>query len=272
MDVDAMGKSCILYSILRSLGGLSIIMETGVACGSIKTKTGEFRQGVMQGLPIFMGYVPAAMAFGVLGTTTGFSISETTAMSVFVFAGASQFMALNLIQSGINIVEIIIATFVLNMRHLLMSTVLVKKIEGKRPLKSLVSFGITDETFVLSTCGASGQGGSGGSYTIPAIRFAGLACTAYCGWVLGTVLGAVFANILPPFLMKGMGISLYAMFIALLVPTLKKSGKVTTVAGLSAMINWVLIAEFKVSGGWSIVSATMLASAFGALVYKEGRN
>lgn len=229
----------------------------------------QFRRGMIQGLPIFLGYVPAAVAFGVLGAATGLSVFETTAMSVWVFAGASQFMALNLIQSGVNISEIIFATFILNLRHLLMSTVLAQKIKGSRAVKSILAFGITDETFVLSTCG-SGKEGPSERDAIPAARFAGVALTAYCGWLCGTVLGVVFANIMPQFLMKGMGISLYAMFIALLVPSLKKSGKIALVAVLSAIINWVLSVELKVSGGWSIITATILASTAGALIYREG--
>lgn len=227
----------------------------------------QFRRGVVQGLPIFFGYVPAAIAFGVLGASSGLTVLEATAMSVWVYAGASQFMALNLIQSGVNFSEIIFATFVLNLRHLLMSTVLSQRILGNRAIKSLLSFGITDETFVISSVGKNGEDTSG---RMPAARFAGIAVTAYSGWVGGTVLGIVFANILPPFVMKGMGISLYAMFIALLVPSLKKSGRVALVAVLSALINWILSVELKVSSGWSIVTATMLASAVGALVHKEG--
>lgn len=244
-------------------------MELGLKRVLSGSKFEQFRKGMMQGLPIFLGYVPAAVAFGVLGSTTGLSILETTAMSVWVYAGASQFMALNLIQNGVNISEIIFATFVLNLRHLLMSTVLSQKIKGSRAVKFFLSFGITDETFVISTCGANGGKSEEPDRTMVAARFAGVAVAAYSGWIGGTVLGVVFANILPQFVMKGMGISLYAMFIALLVPSLKKSGRVTLVAVLSALLNWILSVELKISGGWSIVTATMLASAVGALTFKE---
>lgn len=230
----------------------------------------QFRKGMIRGLPIFLGYVPAAVAFGVLGTTTGLSTYQTAAMSVFVYAGASQFMALNLIQNGVNISEIIFATFILNLRHLLMSTVLSQRVTGGRKIKSILAFGITDETFVISTVGANGRDECASGRGMTAAHFAGVAVAAYSGWVGGTVLGMVFANILPPVVMKGMGISLYAMFIALLVPSLKRSGKVALVAVLSAAMNWVLAVELKLSGGWAIVASTMLASAAGALIYREG--
>lgn len=231
----------------------------------------QFRKGLAQGLPIFLGYIPAAVAFGVLGAATGLSVYETSAMSVCVFAGASQFMALNLIQNGVNVPEIIFATFVLNLRHLLMSTVLTQRIKGNWLVKSILAFGITDETFVLSTI-SNNRAKDEGSLNkgIDTARFAGMALVAYSGWVAGTLLGVLFVNILPQAVMKGMGISLYAMFIALLVPSLKRSRKIALVAVLGAVINWVLLAVVKISGGWSIVTATVVASAIGALVYKGG--
>lgn len=227
----------------------------------------QFRKGMLQGLPIFLGYIPAAVAFGVLGTATGLSTYQTAAMSVFVYAGASQFMALNLIQNGVNISEIIFATFILNLRHLLMSTVLTRRVAGDSKVKSLLAFGITDETFVISTVGKHEDHLDRG---MTAAHFAGVAVAAYSGWVGGTVLGTIFAYILPPVVMKGMGISLYAMFIALLAPSLKRSGKVALVAVLSAALNWVLSVELKLSGGWAVVVSTMVASAAGAMVYREG--
>ena len=232
----------------------------------------QFRLGLMQGLSIFLGYLPAAVAFGVLGASTGFSHFQVAAMSIWVYAGASQFMALNLYQSGVSAPEIILATFVLNLRHVLMSTVLSKRIQGNRALRCLLSYGITDETFVLTTISSSmGPGSEEAGREITAARFAGVAIIAYSGWVIGSILGTVFADILPQLAMKSMGISLYAMFIALLIPSMKKSGRVAVVALLGAAINWMLLSELKLSAGWSVVTATIVASACGgAFCYKGG--
>jgi predicted branched-subunit amino acid permease len=152
-----------------------------------------------------------------------------------------------------------------------MSTVLSKRIKGNRALKCLLSFGVTDETFVLTTINNSvGEGQVGTGREITAARFAGVAVIAYSGWVVGTVFGTVFADILPQLAMKSMGISLYAMFIALLVPSMKKTGRIALIALLGAALNWVLLSELKLSAGWSVVTATMLASACGAFYCKEG--
>jgi predicted branched-subunit amino acid permease len=105
-----------------------------------------------------------------------------------------------------------------------MSTVLSKRIQGNRTLKCLLSFGITDETFVLTTISSSaGTGMEESGREITAARFAGVAIIAYSGWVIGSVLGAIFADILPQLAMKSMGVSIYAMFIALLVPSMKNT-------------------------------------------------
>lgn len=228
----------------------------------------QFRLGIIQGLSIFLGYIPVAVAFGVLGVSTGLSYIQVAAMSAWVYAGASQFMSLNLLQSGVGTTEIILATFVLNLRHVLMSTVLSKRIQGNRALRCLLSFGITDETFVLTTINSSvGTDSEETGQVITAARFAGVAIIAYSGWVIGSVFGAVFADILPQLAMKSMGISLYAMFIALLVPSMKKSGKIAVISLLGAAINWILLSELKLPAGWSIVTATVIASACGAFCY-----
>ncbi|TEB06967.1 Inner membrane protein YgaZ [Pelotomaculum schinkii] len=243
-----------------------------MALWGAQKEVAQFRLGLMQGLSIFLGYLPAAVAFGVLGASTGLSYFQVAAMSAWVYAGASQFMGLNLLQSGVSVPEIILATFVLNLRHVLMSTVLSKRIQGNRALKGLLSFGITDETFVLTTIGSSvGTGSEETVREITAARFAGVAVIAYSGWVTGTVFGTVFADILPQIAMKSMGISIYAMFIALLVPSMKKSGRVAMISLLGGALNWILLSELKLSTGWSVVAATMLASACGALCYKEGK-
>src|SRR5699024_2561738 len=79
------------------------------------------KQGISAGVPIMLGYLPIAITYGVLANQTGLTLLEITMMSVFVFAGASQFMAVNMIAVGAGIMEIVMATFVLNFRHFVMN-------------------------------------------------------------------------------------------------------------------------------------------------------
>lgn len=221
----------------------------------------EVRAGIRLGIPIAIGYMPIAVTFGVLGKQTGLSPLEATGMSALVFAGASQFIALSLVQAGVSYAEIILATFILNLRHLLMSTSLAGFLSYQRWQSPFLSFGITDETFVVATLASD---------RLSASKFLGLIFTAYFGWVLGTLLGSLFASFIPEILANAMGIALYAMFIGLLVPSIKKSYRTGVVAGLSALIAWILYVSFPgISYGWIIVLATLAAASLGIWLEEE---
>ncbi len=221
----------------------------------------EVRAGIRLGIPIAIGYMPIAVTFGVLGKQTGLSPFEATGMSALVFAGASQFIALSLVQAGVSYAEIILATFILNLRHLLMSTSLAGFLSYQRWQSPFLSFGITDETFVVATLAED---------RLSASKFLGLIFTAYSGWVLGTLLGSLFASFIPEILANAMGIALYAMFIGLLIPSIKKSYRAGVVAGLSALIAWILYVSFPgISYGWIIVLATLAAASLGIWLEEE---
>ena len=105
----------------------------------------------MKGLPIAVGYFAIATTFGLIAVSVGLNVWQAAAMSLFVFAGASQFVALELMAAGTGMAEIVVTTFILNLRHLLMSTVIAERLKATSKWSSILSFGITDETFVVST-------------------------------------------------------------------------------------------------------------------------
>src|SRR5690625_2594027 len=139
-------------------------------------------------------------------------------MSMFVYAGATQYMALNLIAIGTGAFEIIFTTFIVNIRHLLMSAAVSQKVEKDHPVKkALYSFGITDEVFAMLTT----------QKNILKTNFIfGVGAIAYTSWVVSSAIGYAIGAVLPKTLQMSMGIALYAMFIALLMPALKKERKV----------------------------------------------
>src|SRR5699024_4665831 len=105
----------------------------------------QVEKGVRAVIPIVLGYLPVGIAFGVLARSTGISFSQTSLFSIMVYAGASQFMALDLIQAGIGGASIILATFLLNLRHMVMSASLSTRLgDIKRVHFPLVAFAITD--------------------------------------------------------------------------------------------------------------------------------
>ena len=225
------------------------------------TKRGV-KAGIIASLPIAIGYIPIAITFGIIAQAAGLDFMQTLAMSIFIFAGASQFVGVNLITMGVPFIEIVLATFMLNFRHFLMSSSLMTKLAPiRKRVLAVIGFGVTDETFAL----ASMQSGKlSGGFLL------GLNLTAYTAWVFGTGLGVLLAAGIPPALQSSMGIALYAMFIGLLVPNMKKSLKVIVVVIVAGAANIFL--HNYLSLGWSIILATITGTLIGTLFFKGGKN
>jgi 4-azaleucine resistance transporter AzlC len=224
----------------------------------------EVMRGVRAGLPVAVGYVPMAMAFGVLATQTGLSFSQAGAMSLFVYAGASQFASLGLLAGGASALAIVLATLVLNFRHFLMSIVLSRRLplrhgrdHAAKAAPFVLGFGITDETFVVASL-----------EDLLSIRFfLGLIVTVYLAWLSGTLIGAGFSSLIPAVIARGMGVALYAMFIAILIPGVKKSWVNGLVAVAGGLLAWGASAALPaLPSGWRIVIAILAASALGAVI------
>lgn len=211
-----------------------------------------FKRGLQAGISIAIGYVPIALTFGLIAKTTGLTLGETVMMSMIVFAGAAQYMSLSLLSLGTGIIEIILTTFIVNIRHFLMAASLNEKIEPDRVLnRVLYSFGITDETFSVA---ATKSG------TITTGYMFGLNFIAYASWVVCSGIGFVIGAGLPQTLQESMSIALYAMFVGLLVPSMKASVKVVFLAVLAACFNSIFTMANLLSTGWSIVGATLLSA------------
>lgn len=220
----------------------------------------ELRKGLSAAVPIAIGYVPIAVAFGVIARQTGLSFAETVLMSMMVFAGASQFMAVQMATAGALGMEIIFATLVLNFRHFVMGLSLMDRLKDVPALvKGVLAFGVTDETFAVAAMDEKG-----GNRRIHPLYLVGLMAVAYGSWVFGTVIGALFAQAIPQSISDSMNIALYAMFIALLVPAVRKRWRVGGIALIGMSLN-ALFGLF-LSGGWATVLATVVAAGFGALL------
>lgn len=224
------------------------------------------RKGLIAGTPIILGYLPVAITFGVLAKQSGLSMTELTLMSVFVYAGASQFMGANMIAVGAGAIEIIIATFVLNFRHFVMSLSFMNRLRGiglkfRIPLSLL----LTDETFAMSSMHTKEADEEKGVLFYVTILF-----TAYLSWIIGTILGGFLGEIIPEKLSQSMGIALYAMFIGLLIPSVKKEVKVGFVAIIAMLIN--MICSQFMSDGWAIVIGTVLGGLSGVYFLREDQS
>jgi len=232
-----------------------------------QTKKEAIRRGFAQGLPIYLGYIPIAIAYGVLATQSGLTIGETTLMSAFVYAGASQFMGVNMVAQGALFMQIVIATFVLNFRHFILSLSLMNRLKHfPLRVKALLSVTLTDESFAVSMA-QEDEEKKGNSIYFYLTMF----LVAYFSWVVGSLFGAVIGDVLPSALSDSMGIALYAMFIGLLIPSVKKEWKFGLIAVISMLLNFILINYLGFSDeleGWAIVIATLAASSLGIVLLK----
>ena len=218
-------------------------------------KTSDYLQGVKAGVPIILGIIPVGVAFAIMERQSGFSILETIMMSATVFAGASQMVSVNMYSQGADLLAIILATFVINLRHLIMSTCIMHKMKSDNVLmKALVSFGITDESFAIFTNLESEEATIG--------FFMGLISVTYSTWVLSTVLGAISVKLLPAIIANSLGISLYAMFIALLIPNVKSDFKLLYLMIFTGLLNLILVNI--IGGSWAMILSTLIAASVGA--------
>lgn len=214
-------------------------------------------RGIKDGIPVFIGYFTTAVAYGLLGRNTGLLFSETVAVSLIVFAGASQFIFLTLLAAGTGGAEIIITTFLVNLRHLLMSSSLALKLEKKSPLLPLAAFGVTDETFAVASFGKSGENRVTEPYLIA------LNTTAYLGWVAGSACGYLVGNLLPEKLQNIMSLLLYILFAAILTPEVRKRFSLLPVILFSGGVHWGLSALGRLSPGWNMILAIIAGCTLG---------
>ena len=224
------------------------------------SKATQFLKGARLGMPIALGYIPVSFSFGMLAVQNGIPAWAAIVISMTNLTSAGQFAGMNIISAAGGMWEMAITTCVINLRYMLMSLSLSQKI-GKMSLakRLITAFGITDEVFAVA------------STTPIAITFPfmlGLIAIPYIGWTLGTVLGAFINNLLPTSLADAMGITLYAMFIAIIIPASRRDKNVLFVLIAAVILSCVLYFALPfISSGWAVIITAVLASAFGATFF-----
>ena len=225
----------------------------------------EFKKGLKDGLPICLGYISVSFAFGLAATAGGLSKLYTLLISMTNLTSAGQFAGIEIIRENGGLFELAFATLIINLRYLLMSLSLSQKVDPKisTPKRLVMSFGVTDEIFALSM---QKQGKVGFKY------FFGLMTLPFLGWSGGTFFGAFASGILPEGVRIALGMAIYAMFIAIIVPPAKKSKEI-----LYVILIAVLVSSFislvpvlnAISAGWRIIISTLIAAGVSALLYPE---
>ena len=214
----------------------------------------EYGSGARAAIPVVLGYIPVGIAYAVMARQAGFTIWQTCSLSLFVFAGASQMMAVGMYAQGAVIAAMIITCFILNLRHLIMSTCVMNRMkDGGTGFRLLLAFGVTDESFALFSTKKNGS--------CSAVHFLGLITVTYASWNIGTLIGAIVSDFFPPILTASLGISLYAMFIGLLTPNLTHNLRLGALVVLTAVCN-CLLTQIMASS-WALILSTLLCAFVG---------
>lgn len=223
----------------------------------------SFKAGARDGLPIALGYLSVSFAFGLSAVSMGMPFWCTVLISLCNVTSAGQFAGLPLILSGAPVIEMIMSQLVINLRYALMSLSLSQKLSPavSTPKRLAISYGVTDEIFAVS---ASKSTEVGAGY------MAGLIMVPVTGWTLGTLLGGVAGGFLPDTLQSALGIALYSMFIAIVLPPAKHHAPTMRVVILSVILSvafYYVPGLNRVSSGFAIILCAVTASLFGALLY-----
>jgi len=178
----------------------------------------EFINGAKATIPMIIGAIPFGIIFGTLAESSGLSIWGAMAMSLFVYAGSSQFIAVGLLATGVGPVIIIGTTLVVNMRHLLYSTALVDKVKHlSQGWRALLAFGLTDESFAVVN--ARYLDGSDNSHAH--WFFLGSIVAMYGNWQLCTWLGIGLGELFPDMTNWGLDFAMSVTFLGIVIPYLR---------------------------------------------------
>jgi len=226
----------------------------------------RFVRGLKLGLPVFLGYMPVGMAFGILARTLGFSVLAAVTCSATALAGAGQFIALSVMGTGATVFEILAATTIVNLRYVLFGSTLSPYLHGL-PLhtQATLAFSLTDETFAINI--ADQRAGA----STPASMM-GVGAIAWTGWVLGTLIGSAGAAWIGDPARFGVGFAMPAMFTALFIALAENRRHVVigVLAGAIAIALPLLSAVgIALSSSWFIIIASMTAATIGSVVWRE---
>lgn len=223
----------------------------------------SLRKGLQDGMPIALGYVSVSFTFGMMAVSGGLTWWEALLISLTNLTSAGQFAGLDIMLAMGSMIEMAMAEFIINIRYALMSVSLSQKADDSicGIYRWLLGFGITDEIFAIA---ASQKRSFGRRY------FFGLMLLPILGWSLGTVLGAVSGNLLPQSVCDALGIAIYGMFLAVIIPSARQDSgifKVILMAVVFSCCFHYLPVLHKVSSGFVIIICAVTASAIGALLF-----
>lgn len=222
----------------------------------------HFINGMKDGIPIGLGYFAVSFTFGIAAVSAGIPAFGAALISLTNVTSAGQFAGLTIIAANGTLLEMALTQFIINLRYCLMSFSLAQKLNQNTPFvhRFLMAFGVTDEIFAI---GVSHKG------KLPPSYHYGAMAVAIPGWVTGTALGAVFGNILPAYIMSALGIAIYGMFLAIILPPAREDKTILCVV-LAAMtlsaLFYITPVLKEISSGFVIIITTVLVAGVAAFI------
>ena len=210
----------------------------------------NFKQGIRDGIPIGLGYAAVSFAFGILAVDKDLTVSEAVLISFTNLTSAGQFAGLTIIAELGTLVEMALSQFIINLRYMLMAISLSQKVDDDFSgiWRWILGFAITDEIFAVAI----------------------LTIVPIIGWTIGTLGGALMGNILPAIITNALGVALYGMFIAVVVPKAREDSHVFIAVCIAIAISTVLKYTpvfANLSGGFAIIICTVAASLIAAILF-----
>lgn len=223
----------------------------------------DFMKGIKHGLPVCFGYFSVSMAFGISAVLEGIPVWAAIMISLLNLTSAGQFAGMNIIVAHGAMLELAVTSLIINIRYFLMSLSVSQKLSEKVTLlqRFAISFGITDEIFAISVQRDK---------NLSAAYMSGLILTPLLGWVGGTTAGALATSFMPQILSEAMGIALYAMFIAIVIPPAREDKKIMSAVLFACILS--LLFKFlpflsKIGSGWVIIIITVVISSIWAILF-----
>lgn len=227
----------------------------------------NFRKGLLGGLPIGLGYLSVSFAFGIFAVGSGLSAAEASLISMTCLTSAGQLAAVPIMTGGGSLLELIVSQIIINLRYSLMSISLSQKLgeDVSTADRFAIAFYNTDEIFAV----ASAQPGR-----VSRAYLYGLGVLPWVGWAGGTVLGALAGNVLPAIVTSALGVAIYGMFIAIVVPVARQERPVALcvliAVSLSCAFEFVPVLQ-RVPGGFTVILCAVAASAVMAVLAPVGQ-
>lgn len=226
-----------------------------------------YRQGLRDGVPVGLGYLSVSFGFGLAVVSAGLSpliailISMTNETSAGQVAGLEIIVAAGPLLAAL--IEMALTQLIINVRYSLMAISLSQRVDESftTPWRMLLSFSITDEIFVIASTKREKVGTR---------YFLGLTAAPYIGWVAGTLLGALAGTFLPDIMRNSLGIMLYGMFIAIIIPPARRERgilfAICAAVGVSCVLYYVPFFDF-LSSGFALIISAVIGAALAALLF-----